>query len=52
MFKKVPSESTMAIIAGMLVLFTTMLNPLVSALLAVVLLFLFASLSRKRNTKR
>lgn len=50
--KKNMSDSAMANIAAVLVLFTTILNPIVSALLAVALLFVFSYYLHKRNVKK
>lgn len=50
--KKESKESTMAGIAALLVLFTTMLNPIVSSILAVILLFVFAWMSRSPRAKK
>jgi len=50
--KKSLSDSAMASIAAMLVLFTTILDPLISASLAVVLLLVFSYYLHKRNQKK
>jgi hypothetical protein len=44
-------ESTMATIAALLVLFTTMLNPLISASLSVILLIAFAVYKYSQSKK-
>lgn len=50
--KKNLSDSAMSSIAAVLVLFTALLNPIVSVVLAVVLLFVFSYSLHKRDMKK